>query len=211
MSDTMIRFEVEGPAGPLNTAICTHSFGLASPDDEEAMATTVAAYITKAMQLQGVDAILTNPTAHSLTGPGIGPGIGVAWNQDYWDDWVAIDGDLPAATGWGFATGGLGTSLASAGVSITVVEQIVSGGRHNGRHYLPWTCKNAIDAGGLVGSSIRSNLSQNYAWKMLGTVFTRPTWAAGLAPVVRATGGSLQGIYATTVSANPARLRSRVR
>lgn len=211
MSNTLIRVEVEGPAGPLNNAICTHTFGDDSPGDTEALGITVAAYIAKATLLQGVDVIIGNATAHSLSGGVVGPGASIPWNQDYWDDWKTIDSDLPTATGWGFTADGLGTSLAAAGVSITITESVVSGGRHNGRHYLPWTCKDAISSAGLVGSTVRTNLVENYNWKMLGSVFTRPTWAADITPNVRSAAGTLSTVYAAVCSANPARLRSRVR
>lgn len=207
---TLIRLTVEGPAGPLNNAIASFVWGDDVGDNSQ-YAITCAAYLTKAMQLQGVDSLITSAVAHDLDGAVVGPGVSATFDPDLWADWVAIDGDLPAATAWGFATGGLGTSLAAAGVSITMMEHVAAGGRHNGRHYLPWTCKDAITATGIVGSTVRTNLSENYEWKMRGSIFTRPTWCAGMVTAVRMSSGTLNEIFGAQASANPARLRSRVR
>lgn len=210
MDGLMIRFPIEGPAGPLNNAIASVVFA-GSSFDVPGCVMTAAAYFTKAMQLQGVDALLNAPTSHTIISGVVGPGVTEGFDAGYWADWITKDSDLPAASAWGFATGGLGTSLASAGISVTVMEGVAAGGRHNGRQYLPWTCKDAITSTGLVGSSVRTDLVENYRWKLLGDLYTRPTWAAGITPGVKNNAGVVNAVQVASVSANPARLRSRVR
>lgn len=202
---------IEGPSGPLNPALVGSVVEGSIMTIPQATATFIS-YLAKAATACMVESLFQAVTASTAATPGAwGPAVEQPLPTDELDDWHTIDSDSPTPTDWGFVIGA-GTALASVGTSVNVGELTAIGGRHNGRHFLPWIKSSAINGSGLVTSTVQNDVSQAYQWRILGTFGSQPAWW-GYSPVVEqvAPTGAFNGIAGVAVRAAPARLRSRVR
>lgn len=120
-------------------------------------------------------------------------------------EYGALYGSVPGATlhtVFPMSTGAGGTGWAPRGSSCLVTEYTSSGGRHNGRHYLPFVCRESVDPGnGLFYDSALASVKA--AWDaaffdVIPQVVTKATGAA-------------HSILGVRVSSNVARLRSRMK
>jgi hypothetical protein len=101
------------------------------------------------------------------------------------------------------------------GDSICVNTRSTSGGRHGaGRHFLPYTAKDAVDGNGLIGGATRTFVETAYRVYFLGITDAAFTTAPleAVAPVVWSPTTSLEHAISTvSVSQIPSRLRSRTK
>lgn len=204
--------EIVSSAGVLNPAYVGFTCDAATQTTAQNTA-CVLSYLAKASMDSMVISSVMGVTAHPVVLPGntLGPGVAVPLPTAELADWHAIDSDSPTPAGWGFNIGDH-TTLAPVGTSINVMEYTSVGGRHNGRHYLPWVYAGAIDNDGLVGGVVQGLIQDAWNWRINGSIYTQPTWFDMSTFVIQRTPSpGINGITAVSCKANPARLRSRIR
>ncbi len=208
-----IRLEVEivGPPGPLNPAQVGFILdsGLSSMTDDQAVATVIS-YVAKAMSASSVAGEISRVRVASGVPGAWGPFADAACPTSELADWHAIDSDSPTATAFPIAVGS-GSALASVGTSVNVAELTTIGGRHNGRHFLPWVKTSALDNSGLVHSTTINDVNDAAAWRLGGTIYTQPAWWDAGFTVATSSPTASTPITGWTTRRAPARLRSRIR
>jgi hypothetical protein len=161
------------------------------------------AYMDGALRTIGISGLkITGCTVAPIDGGKVGAGVAVPFpTAEYAAKYASVENatlhtQFPMSTGVGNGT------WAPRGSSILMTEFTATGGRHNGRHYLPFACKECINGStGLVYDTAQASL-QN-AWN--AAFFD-------IAPqVVTKATGTAHTILAVKASSNVARLRSRMK
>lgn len=125
-----------------------------------------------------------------------------------WNALRGTDSALPAWSGWGGSVSGGGGAM-PAGTSVNVAEYTDLGGRHNGRHYLPWVGSGVLDSsGGGIQSATITAISDAYYKYILPSTVTGGR--AQLFPIVvgKTVASSINGIVVRSATS---KLRSRTR
>lgn len=209
MSDKVCVIEIEGPAGPLNSALNVWNYTGGTVADQIVL-TQILAFTTSVLA--------QSATACTV----ISARMGFAGSPLRWESWPSAQ-----VTAWNAAAAapvyevqqafygdpitGNG-AMASLGTSITVTEQTITGGRHNGRKFIPWTAASSLNTGGSIDTAIAAFCNDVYQYCILGvdpsTGTAIPSPGVAL-PVVA--GVARTQIVDVRTSTTPARLRSRIR
>lgn len=206
------RYRVYWPSsigGALNPAIV--SFGLTSNVvlSPEYAAHRLAAYCqTSGSEVSGASSI--SQILFSFDG---GPERPVAWDEDIWDEIVANQSSshpVSSSMTYGFEFGS--GSMTIRGASVNMAEYTELGGKHNGRHYLPWIDAAALDTSGDLKATSRTYLVGAWNFYVKGDPDESDPWNCYLGPWVP-TGSAGTPSLITDVTARPvvSRLRSRTR
>jgi hypothetical protein len=118
-------------------------------------------------------------------------------------------GPLTTYGTWGKPVGG--TTLAPAGASALLTEYTGTGGRHNGRKYIPWLNSGALDAGGNVLAANAGWAENYYRYFCLATDSVGGPAPGVPGPLGLVVGVANSPVFQPHVSPTAARLRSRIR
>jgi hypothetical protein len=202
--------------GALNPALVDFTFpqpGGGAPDVEE-LAARVIAYLAISMysagsgltSITGCRAILRpSGTFSDLPFP-------AAEYQALRTSWGELTG-LPGMTAYSQVSITGGGQPSGRGDSVCVNTKAASGGRKgNGRHFLPFTDKGAIDGQGLINTALINLITRHYDEAFLGVHHFAETTLASVNPgVFSKLDGVLRPITIAKPSQIPSRLRSRTK
>lgn len=201
--------EIQGPSGPLNSALNVWQYASGGTPDDVVL-TQILAFTTSVLA-QTAQACSVISARMGFKG---GPLAYQVWPTLVVSNWNT-QASLPVyEVQQGFfgdpITGnGVGATL---GTSITVTEQTILGGRHNGRKFVPWTAASTLDANGGIASSNAAFVADVYTYCILGIDPASGTPIGGsFAELPVVAGVDASSIVGVRVSTTPARLRSRIR
>lgn len=201
--------EIQGPSGPLNSALNVWQYASGGPADDVVL-TQILAFTTSVLAQTAQACSVISARMGFKGGPlayQVWPTAVVTnWNTQaaapVYEVQQAFFGDPITGNGDG----------ASLGTSITVTEQTVLGGRHNGRKFIPWIAASTLDAAGAVATANAAFVADVYTYCCLGVdPATGDPIGGSFAELPLVAGVDASSIVGVRVSTTPARLRSRIR